>query len=252
MRDDLRFALVLRTGSKGFAPDCPFDFGICFVEGDSARTSFVDIEGLGRALGDFPTVPSVYGVKPGVVSFEAEMEAVDTLTAAAGAFSTKYGKTLPHSFSRLRERLDGGLVVSVVDGRVGFELAQWAAQALSWHVGDRVDVAAAPDGKSFAIFADRDGTALVDAGRPGWVSTARDWPLPPRAAAVQGEHYVPVVIADGSVLFELAPQESRISSASAPAAPVLPLPHVLPIDYRWGLIALAVAYATVSVALKVI
>ncbi|MCZ7861698.1 hypothetical protein O9X98_09830 [Agrobacterium salinitolerans] len=252
MRDDLRFALVLRAGSKGIAPDCPFDFGVCFVEGETARTSFVDIEGLARALGDYPVVPSTYGSRPGIVSFEAEMEAVDTLVAAANAFSTKYTASAPHSFSVLRERLDGGLTVSVSDGRIGFELAQWAAQALSWHVGDRVDMAASADGMSFAIVADRDGTALVDAGRPGWLSTARDWPLPLRSTAPQGELNLPLTISDGSLLFEFSPEEPRNSGKPALPMPVPALPHVLPIDYRWGLIALAAVYAAMSVVLKIV
>lgn len=252
MRDDLRFALVLRAGAKGIAPDCPFDFGICFVEGETARTSFVDIEGVERALGDFPVVPSTYGPRPGIVSFEAEMEAVDTLVAAAAAFSTKYAAAAPPSFSALRERLEGGLTVTVSDGRIGFEVAQWAAEALSWHVGDRVDMAASPDGMSFAIIADRDGTALVDAGRPGWLSTVRDWPLPLRSSAPQGELHLPLVISDGSLLFEFSPEESRISSEPALPMPVPALPHVPPIDYRWGLIALAAVYAIMSVALKIV
>ncbi|MDW9478810.1 hypothetical protein GOB57_08855 [Sinorhizobium meliloti] len=252
MRDDHRFALVLRTGAKGIAPGCPFDFGICFVEGDTARTSFVDIEALDRTLGDFPTVPSIYGSRPGIVSFEAEMEAVDTLTAAADAFSTKYSSDMPPAFSLLREKLDGGLAISIADGRIGFEIAQWAAQALSWHAGDRVDMAASPDGMSFAIVANRDGTALVDAGRPGWFSTARDWPLPRRSDAASGEQHVPLAISDGSVLFELAPAEVRISSESPAATSAPPLPQVLPFDYRWGLISLAAVYAAVSVVLKII
>lgn len=252
MRDDLRFALVLRVGAKGIASGCPFDFGICFVEGESARTSFVDIEGLERALGDFPVVPSVYGSRPGIVSFEAEMEAVDTLVAAANAFSTKYAASVPPSFSILRERLDGGLTVTVSDGRISFEVAQWAAHALSWHVGDRVDMAASADGMSFAIVADRDGTALIEAGGPGWLSTARDWPLPLRSSAPQGERHLPLAISDGSLVFEFYPEESRISSEPALPKPVPALPQRLPFDYRWGLIALAAVYAAMSVALKIV
>ncbi|MCS4089774.1 hypothetical protein [Rhizobium sp. BK176] len=252
MRDDMRFALVMRTGAKGFAKDCPFDFGICFVEGESARTEFVDIERLARALGSFPVVPSVYGQRPGIVSFEAEMEAVDHLTAAAEAFSSKYSAGMPATHSRLLERLDGGLAVSVSDGRIGFELSQWAAEALSWHVGDRVDMAVSQDGRSFSIFADRDGTALVGAGRPGWISTTRDWPAPLVPVAAPGVHFIPLSIADGSIRFELAPAEVRNSGDSVPANPALPLPPTLPIDYRWGLFALAVAYAAAAIVLKVV
>jgi hypothetical protein len=252
MRDDLKFALVLRAGSKGLAPACPFDFGICFVEGEKARTSFVDFESLSHALGDFPTVPSVYGKNPGIVSYEVEMEAVDALVTATEAFSSKYSHALHQSFSKLREKLDGGLIVTVTNGRIGFEIAQWATEALSWHVGDRVDLAASSDGASFAIIADRDGTSLVDAGRPGWISTVRDWPLPTHSNVPSGEHCVPVSIADGTIVFEFMPQETRIYDVSAPVAAVLPLPHRLPIDYRWGPIALAVVYAAVSITLKVI
>lgn len=252
MRDDMKFALVMRTGAKGFAKDCPFDFGICFVEGESARTEFVDIERLARALGDFPVVPSIYGQRPGLVSFEAEMEAVDHLTAAAEAFSSKYRAGIPVNHSRLLERLDGGLAVSVSDGRIAFELSQWAAEALSWHVGDRVDMAVSSDGRSFSIFADRDGTALVGAGRPGWISTARDWPIPRLPTPSSGVHFVPLSIADGAILFELAPAEVRNSGDPVPAHPALPLPPTLPIDYRWGLFALAVAYAANAIALKLV
>jgi hypothetical protein len=252
MRDDMKFALVMRTGDKGFAKDCPFDFGICFVEGESARTEFVDIERLARALGNFPVVPSIYGQRPGLVSFEAEMEAVDHLTAAAEAFSAKYSAGIPANHSRLLERLDGGLVVSVSDGRIGFELSQWAAEALSWHLGDRVDMAVSPDGRSFSIFADRDGTALVGAGRPGWISTARDWPTPHLPASSSGVHFVPLSVADGVILFELAPAEVRNSGDPVPANPAPPLPPTLPIDYRWGLFALAAAYAATAIALKLV
>jgi hypothetical protein len=252
MRDDLRFALVIRTGSKGVAPDCPFDFGVCFVEGDTARTSFVDLEGLEGVLGDFPAVPSTYGACPAIVSFEAEMEAVDTLTAAAEAFSTKYTASPPASYSALHERLDGGLAITISNGRIAFEMAQWAAQALSWHIGDRVDVAASSDGMSFAIVADREGTALINAGRPGWLSTARDWPLPLRTKAPQGEHHLALAIASGSLLFDLIALELRVSSEPAVHTPTPPLPHALPIHYRWGLISLAVAYTVISVALNIV
>jgi hypothetical protein len=252
MRDDMRFALVMRTGAKGFAKNCPFDFGICFVEGESARTAFVDIEQLERSLGGFPVVPSIYGQRPGIVSFEAEMEAVDHLTAAAEAFSSKYSAGMPATHSRLPERINGGLAVSVSDGRIGFELSQWAAEALSWHLGDRVDMSVSPDGRSFSIFADRDGTSLVGAGRPGWISTARDWPLPLLSAAPSGVHYLPLSIADGSILFDLAPAEVRSPGDAVPANPALPLSPTLPIDYRWGLFALAVAYAATAIALKVV
>ncbi|MBY3433223.1 hypothetical protein HFN89_03390 [Rhizobium laguerreae] len=252
MRDDMRFALVMRTGGKGFARGCPFDFGICFVEADSARTVFVDIEGLERAIGDFPVVPSIYGGRPGIVSFEAEMEAVDALMAAAEAFSAKYSVGKPSAHSKLLERLDGGLALNVSGGRISFELSQWAADALSWHVGDRVDMAASHDGRSFSIFADKDGTAIVGAGRPGWISTARDWPMPLASNASPGVHFVPLSIADGSILFELAPAEVRNSDEPVPANPVPPLPPTLPIDYRWGLFALAAAYAAVAIALKIV
>jgi hypothetical protein len=252
MRDNMRFALVLRTGTKGFAPDCPFDFGICFVEGDSARTSFVDFEDLERALGDFPAVPSCNGKLPGIVSFEAEMEAVDVLSEAASAFSTKYSAGVPQSHSRLRERLEGGIVVTIDEGRICFELGQWAAAALSWHIGDRVDMSISQDGRTFSVFADRDGTALVAAERTGWLSTTRDWPLPVSFHGNSGRHAVPLAIGGGAILFEIVADQVELQPSPLPSIPVPPLSHRLPIDYRWGPITFAVVYAFVAIALKIV
>lgn len=247
MRDDPRFALVLRTGIRGIAADCPFDYGICFVEGETARTAFVDLEGLERALGDYPCVPSIYGKCPGIVSFEAEMEAVDVLTTAATEFSDKYQSRLPSSYERLRERVAGGLVITLSDGRIGFEVAQWVTDALSWQVGDRIDMAVGPDGKSFRIFADRDGTALV-IGRPGWLTAIRDWPFS-SANSQDCVTPVPVSVAEGCIMFDYLPEpESPGNPVGCDPQP--PLSPKRPIDYRWGLLALAAAYGIVATALK--
>ena len=253
MRDDTRFALVLRASGNGIAPGSRFDYGVCLVDGDTATTSFVDMGGLARVVGDFPCVPSVYGVREGIVSFEAEMEAVDTLTSAARELSDKYATGTPPGYGRLLDMVAGGFMISSENGRIGFEIADWVAQSAGWHTGDRLDVAVGAGG-AFAIFASREGAAVVSAGRPGWLTAVRDWRLPLSFPLPDGEWRPEFSVDGGRVYFELPSMPAEVSVRTEipdlKPAPREALPRALPIDYRWSPVVLAFVYAVLAIVLN--
>lgn len=258
MRDDGKFALVLEASAAGAGPDAPFGFGVCLVDGDSARTLFTDFAGLDRAVGDYPCVPSIYGRVPGIVSFEAEMEAIDILTSAAAGMREKYGRTRPPGYRLLAEPLSGGLEIAVSGGRADIELAEWAAAALGWHAGDRVALALSPCSRRLMLITDREGAALVHATRPGWLSADRSWPLPHHVRAEEGIHRPGITACDGVIEFDIpaaapAPPAVTLPPPAGRGLPPAPTPEYkdrLPVDYKWGLLLLAsMGYAALAAVL---
>ncbi len=256
MTDDMRFALVLRATPPSFPRDFPFEYGVCFVEGETARTAFVDFDGLEKAIGDFPCVPSTHGRIPGIISFDAEMQAIDTLSAVGAEFSTRYSIGPAPGYHPMKEMIEGGLRVTVTERRIAVEIAEWVLSSSGLHAGDRVSLCVRDDGIHFSLYADRDGAAFAREGQPGWLATTRDWPLPLSICLADGEYSVPFAAGDDGIFFAMPPtrpsQPSPEQTGELPAPPLAGLPERLPIDYRWVPLALAAVYFGVATALKFI
>jgi hypothetical protein len=245
MADDERFALVVRTGRGTFAPDCPFDHAVCLVEGGTATLRFVDLEGVSKAVGATPCVPSAYGAVAGRVSIEAEREALDTVARAAAGFSAKYARLPPPGFEAVPEPRKTGVSASVSSGRFSIDIEGWVADELGWHAGDRVSLSRSPDGRH-CLRADRDGDSLAPSGADA-LTTLRTWPAEGAfldAEVLALEHW----IAEGTLMFRApaggAPR--RAVEVPGPARTRFELPRRRGIGYRWGFAALAVLYAALA------
>lgn len=254
MRDDRRFALVLRVRDIDPKASSSFDYAVCHVDNDTAKPSFVSADGLSKTLGDYPVVPSSYGTTPGIVSFEAEMQAVDVLTSAVADMTDRYAHGIPEGFSPLHTMSVGGLHVTLREEWMGIEIAKWVLEALGWNEGDRVSISVGR-GDTFAVHLDRDGSRIVDAEEFGFFTASREWRLPLGIRRNQGSLEVPFAVADGRIHFELPadPAEDTPRPCIAPvekAPDVQPLSQRLPIDYRWGPLGVAAVYAAVAFALN--
>nr|WP_250807938.1 hypothetical protein [Neorhizobium tomejilense] len=259
MRDDTNFALVMRMEAGG-KTRFPFDYGVCVVEGDSARTSFTDLAGVSQIIGSTPCVPSIYGARPGIVSFEAEAEAIDMLSQATREFGTKYSYGRPDGYEPLRTLIKGGVVATVSEGRISVDIADWAAAGAGWHIGDRVELSAKTAGNSFSLHADRDGFPLVEGDRTDWLGLSRDWPLPPGLDIPDG-HYQLAFSSGPEGIFMAFPETDGPRGDASVALPeaaklanprVSPLSPNLPFDYRWALVSLAAIYGLLTLSLKFI
>jgi hypothetical protein len=256
VRDDRKFAVVLGMGNIG-RDRFPFDYGVCVVDGDSAATSFCDLQGLSIVVGDTPCIPSIFGTSPADVTFEAEQAAVDAILAAAEEFGSKYAHGRPVGYEPLRTMIEGGIVLTVRNGRAGVELAEWVAEGAGWNIGDRIEMTVKSDGTALALHADRDGFPLGPGERLGYLGVQRDWSLPATVSIPDDDYDVAFAIGVEGVFMDMPPNPARVTALAIVPSPLRtqPTPQTtlsprLPFDYRWSLVSLAAVCGLLSLALK--
>lgn len=196
----MHFVLVLPIRSRC----CPFDFSVCVVEEDSCNVSFVDFDGLLNYTHDIPCVPSVYGNTPGIVSMVSEQQALDAIENSIISLSQKYDKLPPDQYEKLYEPRSGGFVVHVCDGRIKFEISEWECRGFGWQRGDRVSLSSLPDASRFVLHLDRDGYALMDAEKSGWLTVNKDWSLGSHDIRDQDSPMVEYYLSDSGVYFGIS------------------------------------------------